>query len=149
MKSKTSIYFVIILVFDSSIVTKHQVKSIEKYIEQIRCDDVEIVKFENPLRFVVQNKTTHSVVTTIPHEFNDCLLTLISHSDPLRKSEIIDKCVSAELSRDIKDNSLDIRSRSMKYKNDKQIFHLFSFSVIFLVESIMMFHEKKSKMMVK
>lgn len=125
MKSNTSNIVAIILVFDSSIVTKHQVKSIEKYVEQIRCDDAEIVKYENPLRFVVENKTTHSVVTTIPHEFNDCLLTLISHSDPLRKSELIEKFVSVELLRDIKDNSLDIRSRSMKFKNEKEMF-LFS-----------------------
>ena len=98
--------------------TKHQVRTIEKYIEpyveQIRSDQAELFKLENPLRFLVLQKETRSVMTTVPQELNDCLLTLISHSDPLRKSEMIGKLIPQQLLQDVKDNALDIRSRSMR-----------------------------------
>lgn len=82
----------------------------EPYAGPIRDEKAELAKLENPLRFVIREKGTDAVLKAVPHDFNDCLLTLISHSDPLRKSELIAGLVSQQLLQDVKENALDIRS---------------------------------------
>lgn len=94
-------------------VTKTQVNDIEKlvqpYLEQIRAHQAELVKLDHPTRFVIQSKDSDAILTTIPREYNECLLTLVSRNDPLRKSDLINEILSEKFVEDVKANSLDIR----------------------------------------
>jgi hypothetical protein len=112
-KRKLRIFFLLYLVFDSACVTKGQVITIEKLIEQyadkIRGNKAEFVKLENPMRFVIKPIDNDTPLTTIPREYNDCFITLVTRSDPLRKSELVANLVHDKLLEDIKANSLDIR----------------------------------------
>lgn len=98
--------------FDSACVTKGQVTQIEKMIEQyadrIRTHEAEFVKLENPMRFVIKPVGKDTPLTTIPREFNDCFITLVTRSDPLRKSDLITDLVHDQFLEDVKANSLDI-----------------------------------------
>jgi len=97
-------------------VTKRQVNHLEKliqpYAEQIRNKQAELVKLDNPIRFVIKTKDNETPLTTFPREYNDCLLTLVSRTDPLRKSDLITELTSDKLVDDVKANSLDIRLKS-------------------------------------
>ena len=101
------------LVFDSSCVTKSQVRNIEHLIEphadRIRGRQADFVKLDRPVRFAIQQTNSDSVLMTIPSEYNDCFLTLVNRSDPLRKSELVTELVRDKFLDEIKDNSLDIR----------------------------------------
>ena len=101
------------LVFDSAAVTRHQVMHVEKIIEpyadQIRTRQVELTRLENPMRFVLKSVDNDTPLTTIPREFNDCVITLVTQTDPLRKSKFISELVQEKLLDDVKNNSLDIR----------------------------------------
>ncbi|CAM4887065.1 unnamed protein product [Rotaria socialis] len=98
--------------FDSSVVTKTQVINIERILEQyadkVRAHQAELVKLDNPIRFVIKQIDNDTLLTTIPREYNDCFLTLITRTDPLRKSELIIELVQDKLLEDIKANVLDI-----------------------------------------
>ncbi|CAF2468341.1 unnamed protein product [Rotaria sp. Silwood2] len=98
--------------FDSASVTKSQVVSIEKIIEEyadkIRTNKAEFVKVENPMRFVIKQIDNDKPLTIIPREYNDCFITLVTRSDPLRKSDLITELVQDKLLADVKANSLDI-----------------------------------------
>ena len=101
------------LVFDSTLVSKSQVNQIEKlldpYVEKIRGHQAELLRFDNPFRFLIKSIDDDRILTTIPREYNDCLLTLINRSDPLRRSELIQTLISEKLIEDVKANSMDIR----------------------------------------
>ncbi|CAF4574468.1 unnamed protein product [Rotaria sp. Silwood1] len=98
--------------FDSASVTKGQVTNIEKIIEEyadkIRTHKAELVKLENPMRFVIRQIDNDKPLTTIPREYNDCFITLVTRSDPLRKSDLVNELVHNKLLEDVKANSLDI-----------------------------------------
>ncbi|CAF1078610.1 unnamed protein product [Adineta ricciae] len=98
--------------FDSACVTKHQVSSVEKIVEQyadeIREQKAEFVKLDNPMRFVIRDVDSDKPLTTIPREYNDCFITLVTRSDPLRKSELIAELVPQNFLEQVKANSLDI-----------------------------------------
>ncbi|CAF1061835.1 unnamed protein product [Rotaria sordida] len=98
--------------FDSATVTKGQIMNIEKIIEQyadkIRTNKAELVKLENPIRFVIKQIDNDIPLTTIPREYHDCFLTLVTRSDPLRKSDLINELIRDKLIEDVKANSLDI-----------------------------------------
>lgn len=100
-------------VFDSACVTKHQVHTVERIVEQyadeIREQKAEFVKLDNPMRFVIREVDSDKPLTTIPREFNDCFITLVTRSDPLRKSDLITGLVESQFLDDVKANSLDIR----------------------------------------
>ena len=93
--------------------TKTQVRNIEQLIQphadQIRSQQAEFGKLERPVRFVIKQRNSDAVLLTIPSEYNDCFLTLVNRSDPLRKSELVTELVREKLLDEIKDNSLDIR----------------------------------------
>lgn len=93
--------------------TKSQVTQIEKMIEQyadkIRTHKAEFVKLDNPMRFVIKPVDNDTPLTTIPREYNDCFITLVTRSDPLRKSDLIADLVHDQFLEDVKANSLDIR----------------------------------------
>ena len=101
------------LVYDSAVVTKHQIHTIEKlvepYAEQIRNQQAELIKVERPFRFLIKSVYNDTPLATIPREYNDCLLTLVSRTDPLRKSDLITGLIPEQLLEDVKANSLDIR----------------------------------------
>jgi hypothetical protein len=61
------------------------------------------------LRFIVKSIDCDAPLITIPREYNDCLLTLVSRTDPLRKSTLITELAPNQLVEDIKANALDIR----------------------------------------
>ena len=108
------IFFVCLyLVFDSACVTKGQVANIEKLLEQyadkIRNHKAVFVKLENPMRFVIKAIDNDTPLTTIPREYNDCFITLVTRSDPLRKSDLVTSLVEDKFTEDVKTNSLDIR----------------------------------------
>ncbi|CAF1073691.1 unnamed protein product [Adineta ricciae] len=98
--------------FDSACVTKHQVSTVEKIVEQyadeIREQKAEFVKLDNPMRFVIRDVDSDKPLTTIPREYNDCFITLVTRSDPLRKSELISELVPQNFLEQVKANSLDI-----------------------------------------
>ena len=104
------------LVFDSTGVTKPQVRNIEKIIEQyadqIRTHKAELVKLENPIRFAIKSVDKGAPLTTIPTDYNDCFLTLVTRTNPLRKSNLVTEIVQHKLLEDIKTNALDIRFAS-------------------------------------
>jgi hypothetical protein len=82
---------------------------IEQYADKIRDHKAEFVKLENPMRFVIKSVDNDTPLTTIPREYNDCFITLVTRSDPLRKSELITDLVHDKFLEDVKANSLDIR----------------------------------------
>ncbi|CAF3678522.1 unnamed protein product [Rotaria sp. Silwood1] len=98
--------------FDSATVTKSQVINIEKIIEQyadkIRANKVELAKLDNPIRFVIKQIDNDTPLTTIPREYNDCFLTLVTRSDPLRKSDLITELARDKFVEDVKASALDI-----------------------------------------
>ncbi|UJR33819.1 hypothetical protein I4U23_021243 [Adineta vaga] len=98
--------------FDSACVTRHQVSNIEKIVEQyadeIREQKAEFAKLDNPMRFVIRDVDSEKPLTTIPREYNDCFITLVTRSDPLRKSDLITELVQHNFLEDVKANSLDI-----------------------------------------
>lgn len=106
-------FFVLYLVFDSACVTKGQVTHIEKLIEQyadkIRSHKAEFVKLENPMCFVIKPVNNDTPLATIPREYNDCFITLVTRSDPLRRSDLVTNLVQEKFLEDVKANSLDIR----------------------------------------
>ena len=61
------------------------------------------------MRFVIKPMNDDKPLTTIPREYNDCFITLVTRSDPLRKSELITGLVHEKFLEDVKANSLDIR----------------------------------------
>jgi hypothetical protein len=61
------------------------------------------------MRFVIKSVDNDTPLTTIPREYNDCFITLITRSDPLRKSDLVSELVQDKLLQDVKANSLDIR----------------------------------------
>lgn len=61
------------------------------------------------MRFVIKPINADKPLTTIPREYNDCFITLVTRSDPLRKSELITGLVQEKFLEDVKANSLDIR----------------------------------------
>ena len=110
---KTNGVFAWASVFDSACVTKTQVTHVEKLIEpyadQIRTQQVELVRLDNPMRFVIKLTNNDVPLVTIPREYNDCMITLVTQTDPLRRSELVSKLVQDRLLDDVKANSLDIR----------------------------------------
>ena len=100
-------------VFDSACVTKTQVAHVEKLIEpyadQIRTHQAELTRLDNPMRFVIKPMNNDVPLVTIPREYNDCMITLVTQTDPLRKSELVSKLVQDHFLDDVKANSLDIR----------------------------------------
>ena len=100
-------------VFDSTCVTQVQVDSVEKLIEpyaaQIRRREAEFVKLDNPIRFAIRQTDTELPLTTIPREYNDCLITLVTQTDPLRKSKLVTELVPEPFTEEVKMSSLDIR----------------------------------------
>lgn len=117
------------LVFDSSGVTKNQIKHIEQIVEEyadkIRIHNAELAKLDNPIRFIVKQNDNDRPLTIIPNEYNDCFITLVARTDPLHKSNLITELVQGKLLEDIKENSLDIR---YDYFLDKMYFNYFHFS---------------------
>ena len=103
----------LISVFDSTCVTKVQVahleKLIEPYADQIRMQRAELVRIDNPVRFMVKSIDNDQTLTMIPREYNDCLISLVSQSDPSRKSQLLSDLVPEKLIDDVKSNALDIR----------------------------------------
>lgn len=101
------------LVFDSTVVSKRQVNEIEKllepYAEKIRNHQAELIRLDNPFHFLIKSTENDSTLIALPRDYNDCLLTLINRSDPLRNSELISGLVSEKLVEEVKSNSLDIR----------------------------------------
>lgn len=61
------------------------------------------------MRFVIKPINEEKPLTTIPREYNDCFITLVTRSDPLRKSDLITGLVQEKFLEDVKANSLDIR----------------------------------------
>ncbi len=61
------------------------------------------------MRFVIKPIDNDAPLTTIPREYNDCFITLVARSDPLRKSDLVTGLVQEHFLEDIKSNSLDIR----------------------------------------
>lgn len=84
-------------------------KIIEQYAEKIRTNKAELVKLDNPIRFIIKQLDNDTPLTTIPREYNDCFLTLITQTDPLHKSILVTELVPDKLLGDVKANSLDIR----------------------------------------
>jgi hypothetical protein len=82
---------------------------IEQYADKIRAHKAEFVKLENPMRFVIKSVDTDTPLTTIPREYNDCFITLVTRSDPLRKSDLVAELAQDKFLEDVKANSLDIR----------------------------------------
>lgn len=101
------------LVFDSTVVNKRQVNQIEQllepYAERIRNHQAELIRLDNPFHFLIKSTDNDSTLISIPRDYNDCLLTLINRSDPLRNSELIIGLISEKLVEDVKSNSMDIR----------------------------------------
>lgn len=93
--------------------TKHQVNNIEKIVEEyadkIRTNKAEFAKLDNPMRFVIKPLDNDKPLTTIPREYNDCFITLVTRSDPLRRSDLITELIQEKLLEEVKTNSLDIR----------------------------------------
>lgn len=85
----------------------------EQYADKIRTHKAELIKLDNPLRFVIKQTDNEIQLTTIPQEYNDCFLTLINRTDPLHKSNLITELVQDKLLEDVKANSLDIRLYSI------------------------------------
>lgn len=100
-------------VFDSACVTKTQVAHVEKIIEpyadQIRTHQAELARLDNPMRFVIKPMNSDPPLVTIPREYNDCMITLVTQTDPLRKSALVSALVKDHFLDDVKANSLDIR----------------------------------------
>jgi hypothetical protein len=84
-------------------------KILEPYAEKIRTHQAELIKLDNPFRFIIKSIDNDKPLLTIPREYNDCLLTLVARTDPLRKSNLVTELVSNKLLEDVKANSLDIR----------------------------------------
>jgi hypothetical protein len=84
-------------------------KILEPYAEKIRTNQAELIRLDNPFRFVIKSFDNDKPLLTIPREYNDCLLTLVARTDPLRKSNLITELISNKLLEDVKSNSLDIR----------------------------------------
>jgi len=82
---------------------------IEQYADQIRTHQAEFAKLENPMRFVIKSTDKDTPLTTIPREFNDCFITLVTKSDALRRSDLVTDLVHDRFLEDVKANSLDIR----------------------------------------
>jgi len=61
------------------------------------------------MRFIIKPVDNDTPLTTIPREYNDCFITLVTRSDPLRKSDLVTNLVQEKFSEDVKANSLDIR----------------------------------------
>lgn len=99
---------------------------IEQYADKIRANQAELAKLENPIRFVIKQLDNDIPLTTIPREYNDCMLTLITRSDPLHKSHLVTELVQNKLVEDVKANSLDIRLENIL--NLLSIFMNFYFS---------------------
>ncbi|CAF5087605.1 unnamed protein product, partial [Rotaria socialis] len=60
------------------------------------------------MRFVIRQLDNDKPLTIIPREYNDCFITLVTRSDPLRKSDLVTGLVQEKLLEDVKANSLDI-----------------------------------------
>ena len=84
-------------------------KLIEQYADQIRTHKAELAKLDNPIRFVIKQTDNDTSLITIPREYNDCFLTLVTRTDPLRKSDLVTELVREKLLEDVKSNALDIR----------------------------------------
>lgn len=101
------------LVFDSTVVTRNQVTHVEKIIEpyadQIRTHQAELTRLDNPMRFVIKPVDSDTPLATIPREYNDCMITLVTQADRLRKSKLVSELVPEKLLEEVKTNSLDIR----------------------------------------
>ncbi|CAF1215086.1 unnamed protein product [Adineta steineri] len=98
--------------FDSACVTKAQIKDVEEivepYADQIRTHQAELIKVDNPMRFIIKQIHNDQPLTVIPREYNDCFLTLITQTDPLCQSTLISELIQDQLCEDLKANSLDI-----------------------------------------
>ena len=84
-------------------------KLIEPYAAQLRSEEAEFVKLDNPVRFAIRKMDNELPLATIPREYNDCLITLVTQTDPLRKSKLVTELVREKFSEDVKASSLDIR----------------------------------------
>ena len=84
-------------------------KIIEPYADQIRTRRAELTRVENPTRFIIKPVDDDTPLTTIPREYNDCMITLVTQTDPLRKSKLVSELVRETLVDDVKSNALDIR----------------------------------------
>jgi len=84
-------------------------KIIEQYADKLRSHKAEFVKLENPMRFIIKPIDNDTPLTTIPREYHDCFITLVTRSDPLRKSDLVTNLVQDKFLEDVKANSLDIR----------------------------------------
>ncbi|CAF3090212.1 unnamed protein product, partial [Rotaria sp. Silwood2] len=83
-------------------------KNLEQYADKIRTNKAELAKLDNPIRFVIKQIDNDTPLTTIPREYNDCFLTVITRTDPLHKSDLISELVRDKLLQDVKSNALDI-----------------------------------------
>ncbi len=54
-------------------------KFIEQYAEQIRTHQVELIKLDNPLRFIIKPIDSDTPLATVPRELSDCLITLMKY----------------------------------------------------------------------
>jgi len=63
------------LVYDSACVTKTQVATVEKMIEQyadvIRKENAELIKIDNPTQFAIKNLLNNTFLMKIPRELNE------------------------------------------------------------------------------
>ncbi|CAF0875575.1 unnamed protein product [Adineta ricciae] len=98
--------------FDSSHVTKTQVKTVEKLfasrVNLIRTCQAELIQVDRSRQFAIRKTNSEKLLTIIPREYNDCLLTLITRSNPLRRSNLVSELVQDQFYEEIKANSLDI-----------------------------------------
>ncbi|CAF0998451.1 unnamed protein product [Adineta ricciae] len=98
--------------FDSSHVTKTQVKTVEKlfasHANQIRVRQAELIQVDRSIQFAIRATNSEKLLTTIPRKYNDCLLTLITRSNPLRRSNFVSELVHDQFYEEIKANSMDI-----------------------------------------
>jgi len=60
------------------------------------------------MRFVIRAVGNDTLLTTIPREYNDCFITLVTRSDPLRISDLVTDLVHDKFLEEVKANSLDI-----------------------------------------
>ena len=84
-------------------------KLLAQYADQIRSQQAILTKLDDPTRFVIKKTADDTILATIPREYHDCLLTLITRSDPLYRSNLITELVSEKFLADIKASSMDIR----------------------------------------
>jgi hypothetical protein len=84
-------------------------KIIEPFADKLRTNQAELARVDNPMRFVVKQVDNDIPLITIPREYNDCLITLVTRTDPLRRSQFVSELVRDTFIEDVKANSLDIR----------------------------------------